>query len=108
MKLHPSEHIHRRKAKEPYPHPKKWVRFLDKTVLAAAILGPLTTIPQIYDIYVFKEVAGLSLLTWNFWQALSIPWLLYGIIHKEAPIIVSSILWIAVQTTVIIGIILYS
>ena len=80
-------HIHKRKRIhqkfEKYPHPDPRIRLLDKIVMVVAIVFPFTTLPQIYKIWVFKNVAGVSLTTWSLFFILSIPFLIYGIVHKE-------------------------
>jgi uncharacterized protein with PQ loop repeat len=38
---------------------------LNKLVLAVGIIEPLITIPQAYTVWVDKQTAGVSLLTWT-------------------------------------------
>jgi len=37
---------------EPYPHPNKWKRLMDKLIYFAGVLGPIMTIPQLSKIWV--------------------------------------------------------
>ncbi len=92
---------------EPYPHPDRRKRIVDALVYVAGILGPLMAIPQLMDIFIGKNVAGLSLLTWSLWAFLNIFWILYGILHKERPIIITYIMWLVVNLAIVIGILLY-
>jgi uncharacterized protein with PQ loop repeat len=105
-------HIHKRKRihrkHEPYPHPKKWIRWLDKIVLFIAIVGPIANIPQIMKIYIEGNISGLSLPTWISYLVMAIPWLVYGFVHREKPIIVTYILWGITNLIIVIGIIIYS
>jgi len=105
-------HLHRRKRihqqHQPYPHPNKWIRLLDKVVLIIAILAPLGTLPQVYKIYAEKSAAGVSAFTWALYAIFSLPWLVYGIVHKEKPIAISYSLNILTYIAVIAGILLYS
>lgn len=91
-----------------YPSPDKFVSRLDKTCLFFSVLMPATTLPQIYKIYVFQEVAGLSLLMWVLYTIGVIPFLIYGIVHKEKPLIVLNVLWLIAQVIIISGILMYS
>jgi uncharacterized protein with PQ loop repeat len=104
-------HMHKRKrvhAKlEKYPHPKKWIRLLDKIVLGVAIIGPLFDLPQLIEIYRNKSAQDVSFYTWFFFALFSIPWLIYGIAHKEKPIIISYSLWIIMDTAIVIGTMIY-
>lgn len=107
----PAYHIHRRKRiyvkHEKYPHPNKWVRLLDKLVLMCAVIGPLVDLPQLFKIYMDKSAKDVSLLTWFFFSLFAIPWLIYGIVHKEKPIIISYSLWILIDSVIVVGIIIY-
>ncbi|MBU0598275.1 hypothetical protein KKF61_04790 [Patescibacteria group bacterium] len=103
-------HIRKRihKKHEQYPHPQPWKRFLDKIIYAAGIAGPIITIPQILVIWQKQDAEGVSLISWGGYLFLSVIWLIYGIAHKEKPIIVMYIANIIAQILVVLGIILYS
>ena len=77
-------------------------------VLGVAILEPLSTVPQIIDIYTTRDVASLSLLSWVFFIIGASIWLAYGIKIKNLPLIISSALWVATELILIIGILIYS
>jgi MtN3 and saliva related transmembrane protein len=76
-------------------------------ILAVAIIEPLTTIPQIYEIWSRKSANGVSLITWCFYTVTACIWLVYGIKIKEKPVIISSIMWILAEGLVVMGILLY-
>jgi MtN3 and saliva related transmembrane protein len=80
---------------------------LEKTTLAAGVIGPVMTIPQIYKIYFYHSAAGVSLISWLSFGILDIPFLLYGIVHKDKPIVTTYILWMVANFTVAIGAIVF-
>ncbi len=82
-------------------------RTIDKIVLIAAFLMPLIELPQLLEIYLNKSAENVSLFTWTFFVIFGIPWLIYGIIHKEKPIILLYAMWVAVDFTIALGIVLY-
>ncbi len=90
-----------KKRKTPY------LVFLDKLTFVVGIVGPFTVLPQIYSIFTTKSATGVSLVTWALIFLVTFPWILYGIAHKEKTIIVSFILWEAVNLAVVVGVILY-
>ncbi len=98
---------HYKNKKDPYPHPDKWVRLLDKIVLAAGVLGPVMTLPQIMLIYGMKSAAGLSLISWGLYAFFDVFWIIYGIVHRERPIMIAYILWFTVNMCVVAGILMY-
>ncbi|MBT4576733.1 hypothetical protein HOM13_01440 [Candidatus Woesearchaeota archaeon] len=65
---HVKSHQHIRKRVhtkfEKYPHPNKLKNNLDKLVYAAGFFGLVMTIPQILKIWVEKNVAGISVVSW--------------------------------------------
>lgn len=104
-------HLHLRKriyrAHEPYPHPNKHVRRVDEFAYVVGVFSPLMTLPQLYTIYIEKNAAGISLVSWCAFAVGSLFWLYYGILHKEKPIIISQMLWVTCQILIVIGTALY-
>ncbi len=104
-------HIHKRKRfhqkLQEYPNPKKSIRLLDKIMLIIAIVGPLFAIPQIFQIFWYKDAAGVSVLSYSFFTIFNILWIFYGVVHKEKPLIVTYILWFISNFIVVIGAAIY-
>lgn len=76
-------------------------------MLVAAILHPLMGIPQIAKIYSTHDASGLSIVTWVAWLTFGLIFMAYGIAHKLRPYILLQTLWLAVDVSIIIGIIIY-
>lgn len=93
---------------EAYPSKKFWIRFLDRFLLFIAVVGPLTAITQVWNVYRYQEVTGLSFFSWSSWAVFNLFWLLYGFVHKEKPIIITYTLWFLMNASIAIGILLYS
>lgn len=92
---------------EEYPHPDKLKRFMDRAIYVAGIGSPLMTLPQIYKIFSTQDAAGVSLATWLGLTIFACFWVAYGFVHKEKPIIISYSLWVLLQATIVVGVILY-
>lgn len=90
-----------------HPH-KKPVSALDHFMYAVAFLSPLFTLPQFYDIWVKRDVAGVSLTTWGAYTVSSFLWLLYWKEHNEMWILISQVLIFALNLGIVAGILLYS
>lgn len=73
----------------------------------AAVIHPLSALPQVYTIYVSQNVAGVSLWTWIGFMFIGFIFLAYGLVHRLKPIIVTQIIWFIVDAMVIIGVLLY-
>lgn len=79
------------------------IYLLDRATLIAGIIGPVMTIPQLYQIYFFHSAAGVSVISWMAFGILDIPFLIYGIVHKDKPIVITYILWMVANFGVAIG-----
>ena len=86
----------------------KLALLIDRTVLICAFLAPLIELPQLIEIYTNKAAQNVSLVTWSCFVIFGIPWLIYGIIHKEKPIIILYSLWVAIDFLIVIVILMYS
>ncbi|OGG61340.1 hypothetical protein A3C21_03970 [Candidatus Kaiserbacteria bacterium RIFCSPHIGHO2_02_FULL_59_21] len=104
-------HLHARKrmskSLEPYPARTPWKRMLDRAVLGVGILGPIMSIPQIALIYISRDAAGVSPVSFLAWALFDIPWIVYGLVHREPPIVVTYTLWLAFNLLIFLGALIY-
>src|SRR3989344_1719814 len=110
MRLHHHLHLRKRhsRALEPYPARTLWKRILDRVVLGVGIAGPIMSIPQVLLIYVGREAAGVSPISFLAWALMDIPWMIYGLVHREVPIVVTYILWFFCNMLIFVGALLYA
>jgi len=80
---------------------------INSLIIPVAILQPLMTLPQIAAIFAHRSARDVSIFTWVAYNVASAFWLYYGIVHRERAIIMSQILWLIVQTAVIVGVLIY-
>jgi uncharacterized protein with PQ loop repeat len=85
----------------------KFVYILDDIVLLLAFVMPLTFIPQIIKMHVTQSVTDISLTTYISLLALTLPWVLYGMVHKEKVIILNNFMWLVVHLSIIISYFIY-
>lgn len=105
-----SIHIHKRKRKiqknlEPYPSKKKYIRILDKIIDVVSVAAPLTIFPQIYNIWIEKNVDGVSLLTWTLFLIFAIPLFTYSLVHKEKKLMLMYFLFVIADALVVAGVV---
>lgn len=103
-------HMRRRRQSkcDPYPHPHPWINLLDRIVLVCGIIGPMTSIPQIMRVFIEKDVSGISVITWFLFAVFNVPWIIYGYVHREKPILIAYILWFITNSAVVIGVLIHS
>lgn len=73
----------------------------------AGLIGPLTALPQAVSIWASHQAAGVS-----FWSALGFTavaaiWLAYGIVLRQGPIVLSSLLWVVFDVAIVSGVLRY-
>ena len=106
-------HLHwRRQIRQGRPHepplaPGSSVRFLDGVAFANSFVGPLTSLPQLYMIVTTHQTAGVSLLTWWGFTASAALWLVYSVVHRAWPVMISALLSIVVELAVIAAVLIY-
>ena len=80
---------------------------MDRLIYIIGIVGPIMTIPQVTKIWIDKNAGGISIIAWGTYTITSLCWIIYGVMHKEKPIIFSSGLFFIFDGLVVIGAILY-
>ncbi|MBC7459511.1 hypothetical protein H7200_02230 [Candidatus Saccharibacteria bacterium] len=88
-------------------HKKASHRLIDNLALLVGTLQPLMTLPQIFLILQSGDASGQSIVTWIAYDIASVVLLIYGVVHKLKPIVVTQILWLIVQSVVVISIIAF-
>ena len=86
---------------------KKRKTVIDKLMSVAAVVHPLTAVPQVISIYTSHNVSGISLVTWLGFMILGLIFLAYGVLHHIRPFIVTQVLWFIVDFLVVIGVLIY-
>jgi MtN3 and saliva related transmembrane protein len=70
------------------------------------LIAPLMTLPQLYTIWIQKNIQGVSIQTWFGFCIFNAFWVLYGTIHKDKPIIFSNLAWIGMQCLIVLGVLI--
>ncbi len=81
---------------------------LDLITNICAVVLPFTTLDQLHIIYVQKRVDGVSAITWFLYGALSIPLLIYSVKRKDTPMILLNGLWVIIDWSVWVGVLMYN
>jgi uncharacterized protein with PQ loop repeat len=84
------------------------IAVIDRLMMIASIVHPITALPQVIQIYDSQNASGVSLLTWLGFMTIGLIFLSYGIVHRLKPLIINQVLWFIVDFLVVIGVVLYS
>ncbi len=93
---------HARKRKLAMGSKKYQKSLMDHLIYLFAFAGPIMTIPQIYDIWIKRDMT-VNIITWTGYVIINMVWLAYGSIHKDKPIVYSNVLAIITNTLVVVG-----
>ncbi len=100
-------HHHASKYLKKNPQKKKKQSIYETLMYAVAFVGPLTTYPQVYEIFMQHSVKDVSPWTWIGYQLLAVLWIIYGFKQKDKPIILTEMMWFVMQGLVLVGFYLY-
>lgn len=95
-------HAHRHLHKKPK---KDW---FDYVLYAFMVATPLFELPQAWKIYATQSANDVSLSTWGFFVISNAAWILYAIRNKLLPLIVVYSLFMVIEVSIVIGILIYS
>lgn len=71
------------------------------------VLNPLFTVPQILEIWSKHSVGGVSLYSWGAYLISSCFWVTYATYHKDRPLMLTHGIWVLMNASVVLGILLY-
>ena len=98
--LHSPKHIHKL-------HTKKKKKASDLIILLASIVYPLTTLPQVFEIFDNRSATNISLLTYVMYMFFTIVFFTYGVRERLMPIIVLQSLWFIMYGLIVLGILIF-
>jgi uncharacterized protein with PQ loop repeat len=80
---------------------------LRKLLGAMSIFTLLMTVPQVLTIWVGKQAAGVSALSWSAYLLSALLWFWFGLMKRDKNIYLPCIGWIVLNSAVIAGAIVY-
>ncbi len=82
-------------------------KLIDKAMIIVCVIAPLLSLPQAWTIYSNQNAENVSLITWVSFLGFAIIYILYGVVHKIKPLVITNILWIIVEFIIVVGILMY-
>lgn len=99
--------IHKEKEKGKEKEIEKNNELLEKIVKIISFVFPLSALPQIYNIWILREVEGVSIITWILFLIMQIPLFIYAVEKKDTKLQTMFGLWCLMYGLVILGLILF-
>jgi uncharacterized protein with PQ loop repeat len=75
---------------------------LDRWTMIIGLCVPLVTLPQLYTVLTASSLQGVSLVTWSFYTIQAGIFAVFGIKHKEKPLVFTYIPLFLVQFGIVI------
>jgi uncharacterized protein with PQ loop repeat len=72
-----------------------------------SVFTMLMTIPQVTTIWVAHQAAGVSLLSWGAYLVSAVLWFWFGLQKRDKNIYLPCVGWIALDVSVIVGVLVY-
>lgn len=77
---------------------------IDRITLLIGLSMPIITVPQLLAVWQADTLEGVSLITWVFYTLQGIIFAVFGIKHKEKPLIYTYIPLSLIELGIVIGI----
>ena len=97
------------------PLPKFQVRFgsrgdalMQRALGSMSVFTMVMTLPQIGAIWLGHHAAGVSLASWSAYLASAVLWFIHGVRQRDKNIYLPCIGWIALDSAVLVGTIIYA
>jgi uncharacterized protein with PQ loop repeat len=72
-----------------------------------SVFTMVMTVPQVLEIWVGHQAAGVSILSWSAYLVSAVLWLWFGIRRRDRNIYLPCLGWIALDSAVIAGAVVY-
>lgn len=80
---------------------------MDHIIYVVCVAIPLIAIPQAWKIWSQQNAGGISLITYGGFVLANVIWVIYGILHKEKPVIILYTALFVVNVFIVVGRIIY-
>lgn len=80
---------------------------LEKFLPFVSILTMAMTVPQVWTVWVDRQVAGVSLLSWGTYLLAACLWFVHGLQKRDKTIYVACIGWILLNAAVVAGVLVH-
>ncbi len=90
-----------------HDHPEKWKRFMDRAIYFVAFGIPIMNFPQLLKVWVEQDASGVSIVSWAGFAFFSVFWFVYGVAHKDKPLIIMNACLVVLQSLIVVGAVLY-
>ena len=81
---------------------------LSRVLGAMSVFTLLMTVPQVLTIWVGKQAAGVSVVSWSAYLLSAVLWFWYGLQKRDKNIYLPCVGWASMDAAVIVGALIYA
>lgn len=85
----------------------RFLPYFDSLFYLGGILSPIVAGPQVYKIFYLHNATGVSLTSWSLYTLGALCLLVYGLLHRQKPMIFLYAIDLPLYTLIVVGILLY-
>jgi len=100
--------IHHSRTTATHTVQKKQREPFDYIIYFFTVATPLFEFPQAITIYAHHSAQDVSIWTWGFFVIDNLVWIIYGLRRNLRPVFISSLLYLIIEASIVIGILRYS
>jgi uncharacterized protein with PQ loop repeat len=82
-------------------------RGLERILRMLSVLTMAMTLPQVFAIWIARDAAGVSLISWAAYLFSACLWFVYGFRKRDKTIYLACIGWILLDAAIVLGIAIY-
>lgn len=86
---------------------RKKIYLIDQILSPLAVIAPLFTAPQFYEVWVLKKAGGVSSLSWLLMGVMAVLWFGHAYKHKDNLLMLNTSLMIFFNFSIAIGATIY-
>ena len=79
---------------------------LDRLTMVIGICMPIVTIPQLYAVLTANNLQGVSVVTWLFYTIQAGVFAIFGVRHREKPLIITYIPLFMIELCIVMALII--
>ena len=80
---------------------------LEKVLRGLSVFTMLMTVPQVLTVWIGRDAAGVSLVSWLSYLAAACLWFVYGFQKRDKTIYLACIGWIVLDAAIAAGVIMH-
>jgi len=80
---------------------------LEKVLRGLSVFTMLMTLPQVLTVWIGRDAAGVSLISWLSYLLAACLWFVYGVQKRDKTIYLACIGWVLLDAAIVVGVVVH-